>query len=320
MQLLTLTLNQATGHILRHNLFASDGRRLLAKGRRLTASDLNMLKELGLYQVSVAVLEAGDVHEDLAARRLAGLIIGSGLRQTRPVHSRVNLLAEADGIVHVNAEALCALNSIQGLTIATLHDTQLVRANKRVATIKIIPFAVPEQALKEAESISTSVGSIIRIEPLRSQRVGVILVGSAPRLEDLLLPAISARVTALGSQVAIAQRVDPHEHAIANVIGTQCKVGINLIIIAGETSIMDRDDVTPRAIRMAGGQIEHYGAPVEPGNLLLMAYLGELAIMGAPGCVRSRDINIVDLLLPRLLAGERIMAQDIIALGHGGLL
>lgn len=320
MQLLSVALNQAPGHILRHNIFGADGRRLLPKGRRLTEKDIHLLEEIGHVSVSVAVLEAGDVHEDLAARRLAELVVGSGLRQTKPVHSRVNVLAELDGIVRVNVEALQSINAIEGLTIATLHNTQLVRAKKRVATIKIIPFAVPEQAMIRAEKIAHTAGSLIRVDPLRPQTVGVILVGSAPRLEEMLLPAISARVSALGSHVTIAQRVDANEQQISHAIDTYAMTGVGLIIIAGETSIMDRDDVTPRAIRLAGGQIEHYGAPVEPGNLLLMAYLRDIPILGAPGCVRSSAPNVVDLLLPRLLAGERLGAQDIIALGHGGLL
>lgn len=320
MQLLTLPTSQILGHILRHNLFDSQGRKLLPKGRRLSSKDLSVIHELGLEQLSVAILEAGDIDEDLAANRLAELVTGAGLRHTGPVHSRVNLLAEYDGVVRVNIAALEAINRIEGLTIATLRTTQLVRAKKRVATIKIIPFAVPEQALVKAEQISQHMGPIIAVDRLQVHRVGVILVGSAPRLEELLFPAIQARVLELGSELAYSACVEASEQAIAERIRSQHNAGATLIILAGETSIMDRDDLTPRAIRMAGGQIEQYGAPVEPGNLLLMAYLDQVPILGAPGCVRSRATNIVDLLLPRLLANEHISAEDIIRLGHGGLL
>jgi molybdopterin biosynthesis enzyme len=157
--------------------------------------------------------------------------------------------------------------------------------------------------------------------------VGVILVGSAAareRIERGVYPAIEARVTSLGSKVFAVGYVETEEHAVELAIAELRAAGAELLIIAGETSIMDRDDVTPQGIRLAGGRIEHYGAPVEPGNLLLLAYLEDagrvLPILGAPGCVRSRDINIVDLLLPRLLAGEYIAKADIVALGHGGLL
>jgi molybdopterin biosynthesis enzyme len=318
-----LAIDQALGHILRHNLSSADGRKALPKGRRLRAEDLLVLRELGLDHVRVAVLEAGDVHEDAAARRLAAAICGGGVAASTAVHSRVNLLAEADGIVRVDIEALLAINAIEGLTVATLARHSLVRQHKRVATIKIIPFAVPEADLVRAETIGRAAAGVVAIQPLRSLRVGVLLVGSVSarhRIEQGILPAIEARIVELGSVLLALRFVAPDEYDIAEALGDLVVAGAELIIAAGETSIMDRDDVTPQGIQLAGGRIEHYGAPVEPGNLLLLAYLGELPVLGAPGCVRSRDTNIVDLLLPRLLAGEQLASRDIIALGHGGLL
>jgi molybdopterin biosynthesis enzyme len=318
-----LAIDQALGHILRHNLSSADGRKALPKGRRLRAEDLLVLRELGLDHVRVAVLEAGDVHEDAAARRLAAAICGGGVAASTAVHSRVNLLAEADGIVRVDIEALLAINAIEGLTVATLARHSLVRQHKRVATIKIIPFAVPEADLVRAETIGRAAAGVVAIQPLRSLRVGVLLVGSVSarhRIEQGILPAIEARIVELGSVLLVVRFVAPDEYDIAEALGDLVVAGAELIIAAGETSIMDRDDVTPQGIQLAGGRIEHYGAPVEPGNLLLLAYLGDLPVLGAPGCVRSRDTNIVDLLLPRLLAGEQLASRDIIALGHGGLL
>jgi molybdopterin biosynthesis enzyme len=318
-----LAIDQALGHILRHNLSSADGRKALPKGRRLRAEDLPILRELGLDHVRVAVLEAGDVHEDEAARRLAAAICGGGVAASAAVHSRVNLLAEADGIVRVDIEALLAINAIEGLTVATLARHSLVRQHKRVATIKIIPFAVPEADLARAEALGRAAAGVVAILPLRSLRVGVLLVGSVSarqRIEQGILPAIESRVVELGSVLLALRFVAPDEHDIAEALGDLVVAGAELIIAAGETSIMDRDDVTPQGIQLAGGRIEHYGAPVEPGNLLLLAYLGGVAVLGAPGCVRSRDTNIVDLLLPRLLAGEHLASHDIIELGHGGLL
>lgn len=317
-------VNEALGHILRHNLSSADGRKALPKGRRLRAEDVQLLRELGLEQVRVAVLESNDVHEDEAARRLAQAVCGEGIRASDPAHSRVNLIARSDGIAQIDIAALLAINTIEGLTIATLAQHRLVRAGKRVATIKIIPFAVPEVDLERAEAIGRSVpAGVVAIHPLQIMQVGVVLVGSLAarwRIEQGVLPAIEARVTELGSAILAVRYVTPDEHAIAEALADLVAAGAELIIAAGETSIMDRDDVTPQAIQLAGGYVEHYGAPVEPGNLLLLGYLGKLAVLGAPGCVRSRDINIVDLLLPRLLAGEQLTSSDIIALGHGGLL
>lgn len=327
MYLTTLPTAQAIGHILRHNLADAQGRKAFPKGHRITAADLPHLHALGVEQVRVAVLEPGDVHEDEAARRLAAAAAGPGLRALAPAASRVNLLAVADGVVIIDVARLHQINRIDGLTVATLPTRALVRARKRVATIKIIPFAVREPALAAAEMIGGQGWPIIRVAPLRRCQVGVVLVGSQAaraRIERGVLPAIVARVAELGSAVLATQYVAQDEAAIAAAIGAQRAGGAELLIIAGETSIMDRDDVTPQGIRLAGGRIEHYGAPVDPGNLLLLAYLEQpgapLPILGAPGCVRSRDINIVDLLLPQLLADMHITSDDIVALGHGGLL
>jgi molybdopterin biosynthesis enzyme len=323
MYLTTLPPEEAVGHILRHNLATPDGHKALAKGHRIDAEDASLLRALGLTQVRVAVLESGDVHEDEAARRLAAAVCGPGVIARPPAASRVNLLAEVDGVVRVEIAALRRINEIDGLTVATLPSHALVRARKRVATIKIIPFAVTEADLARAEAICHESERVVSLAPLRRMDVGVILVGSAAareRIERGVYPAIEARVTSLGSKVFAVGYVETEEHAVELAIAELRAAGAELLIIAGETSIMDRDDVTPQGIRLAGGRIEHYGAPVEPGNLLLLAYLDGLPILGAPGCVRSRDINIVDLLLPRLLAGEHISRRDIVELGHGGLL
>jgi molybdopterin biosynthesis enzyme len=323
----TLPPEQAIGHILRHNLADERGRKALSKGHRLTSADLPHLRALGVDSLRVAVLEPGDVHEDEAARRLADAVRGPGVIATAPAASRVNLLAEAGGVVRVDVERLLRINQIEGLTIATLPNHTLARARKRVATIKIIPFAVPEEALREAETIGRAGQGVVALSPLQPHLVGVILVGSAAargRIERGVAPAIEARVVELGSRVLATDYVPPEEPAVAAAIATLDASGADMLIIAGETSIMDRDDVTPQGIRLAGGRIEHYGAPVEPGNLLLLGYLdrpgGPKPVLGAPGCVRSRDTNIVDPLLPRLLAGEAITRRDIVALGHGGLL
>jgi hypothetical protein len=230
-------------------------------------------------------------------------------------------------VLEVDAAALLAVNEVDGLTVATLPGHTLVRARRRVATIKVIPFAVAEEALAMAEERARAVGPLVALRPLRPMAVGVVLVGSEAarkRIERGVYPAIEGRVSELGSRVTGVRYVPPDEQAVAAALRSLRDGGGELLIVAGETSIMDRDDVTPQGIRLAGGRVEHYGAPVEPGNLLLLAYIEEreafTPVLGAPGCVRSRDTNIVDLLLPRLLTGERVSRRDIVVLGYGGLL
>lgn len=327
MYLTTLAPELAVGHILAHNLADAQGHKALAKGRRLGPDDLEQLRALGAAAVPVAVLEPGDLHEDEAALRLARAACGPGLAVGAAAAGRVNLLAQAHGVVQVDLEALLRVNSLDGLTIATLARHSLAGARKRVATVKIIPFALPERAVAQAEALARAAGGVVGLRPLRRLAVGLVLVGAPaarPRIEQGVLPAVEARISEAGSALLEPRYVEPDERAVAQAIAALRGAGAQLLIIAGETSVMDQDDVTPRGIRLAGGRVEHYGAPVEPGNLLLLAYLddprGPLPVIGAPGCVRSRSLNIIDLILPRLLAGERVSRADIAALGHGGLL
>ncbi len=320
MYLTTLAPEAAVGHILRHNLADEAGRRTLAKGRVLTAEDATQLRRLGVLAVRVAVLEPGDLHEDAAAGRLAAIVAGLGTSALPPAHSRVNLLAAAAGVVAVDLAALRRVNEVDGLTLATLPSGVPVAERQRVATIKIIPFAIPAAALDALEAIAASA---IVVRPYVRRRVGLILVGeerARARVERSLLPAVLARVERYGAALALTQFVAADEQAIAAACAACVAAEVELIITAGETSIMDRDDDIPRGLRAAGGTVIHHGAPVEPGNLLLLGYLGDVPLLGAPGCVRSRDRNVIDLVLPRLLAGERLGRADIIALGHGGLL
>src|SRR6266540_6317565 len=239
----TLPPEQALGHILRHNLADTHGRKAFSKGHRIAAPDLPKLRALGVELVRVAVLEPGDVHEDAAARRLAAAVCGAGVAASAPAASRVNLLAEVDGVVAIDVERLLQINQIDGLTVATLPSHALVRARRRVATIKIIPFAVPEASLSQAEMIGRSGSPIVALHPLRALPVCVVLVGSLAaqeRIEHGVLPAITARVVELGSSVHAIRYVLPDEPAIAAAI-TELRGAAALLIVAGETSIMDRD-------------------------------------------------------------------------------
>jgi molybdopterin biosynthesis enzyme len=375
MQLMELPLAEAIGHVLCHNLADAQGRKAFHKGHTLRSEDLERLAALGLTTVRVAVFAADDVDEDRAALRLAHAVVGPYLEISAAKGGRVNVRAIMSGPLRVHTAALYAINNIDGLTLATLPSQRLIHKGDLVATIKVIPFAVPDAALCCAEQIGAA-DTVLEVRPLQLRRVGVILVSSPAarrRVAAGLYPAIEGRVQALQAAVIDVQYVPIESAAIAEALAFQERADAELIIIAGETSIIDIDDVTPQAIRAAGGRIEHYGAPVEPGNLLLLAYLGQdsafriqdsedrarrqdsafriqdpgdrarrgsdadvggsgleqdsedragrvLPIVGAPGCVRSRDMNIVDLILPRLLAGEIVRRADIVALGHGGLL
>ncbi|MCA1554466.1 MAG: molybdopterin-binding protein, partial [Chloroflexi bacterium] len=323
MKWLNVAPDGALGKILAHNIADAHGHKALHKGARLGEAEIAQLRTLGFSAVTVAALDEGDVHEDEAARRLTLACMGAGVSIQPVGGGRNNLRAAYGGLLKVKLDALHQVNQIEGLTIATLRHDTLVEANKIVATIKVIPFAVPEADLARAEEVCRAHDGVVGVLRLRSLHVGVILAGgesAKERVNRSFMPAIRARVEELGSTVREVLYVPHQSQAIADAIEQLRRASAELIIIAGETSIMDREDATPQGIVQAGGSVEHYGAPVEPGNLLLLAYLDEIPVIGAPGCVRSRDINVVDLILPRLLAGERLGRDDIIALADGGLL
>jgi molybdenum cofactor cytidylyltransferase len=323
-----VSLDHAAGKILGHNIAGPDGHRLLRKGRPLTAEDIAALRAIGRTSVYAAELAPDDVDEDTAARRVAKAVGGGGLRLPGAASGRANLLSTALGVLRVDAGRLERVNELEGITLATLAAHSPVRPRQIVGTVKIIPFAVPEAAVRAAEAIAGD-APLIRVDALAPQPVSLIFSGSVSireKLADDFAP-LAERVTALGSHIASTDYVpldtpacESGESALAEALSRCRATGARLIVLAGETAIMDRHDIVPRAVERAGGRVEALGAPVDPGNLLMIAYLGDVPVLGAPGCARSRKVNIVDWVLPRLLVGDRLTRRDILALGHGGLL
>jgi len=321
-------LDQAEGKILGHNVTGEGGRRLLRKGGALTARDVAALRELGRRLVYVAIPEPGDVDEDTAALRVSRAVVGGdGIRLAGPSTGRVNMYATATGIVRVDAAALERLNDHEGITFATLASGSAVAEGRMVGTTKILPYAVDEPLVRDVEASAVGRPPILRVETLRPRRVGLVLAGSRGAEERVVAGfrgGLEPRLSVLGSTLVASDYVvleeESGEQALRAAIERQLAAGIELVLLAGETAIMDRHDIAPRSVELAGGEVVCFGAPVDPGNLLMLGYVGAVAVLGAPGCARSPKRNIVDLVLPRLLAGERLGRRDIVALGHGGLL
>jgi molybdenum cofactor cytidylyltransferase len=320
-------LGQAEGRILGHNVAGPDGRRILRKGRPLSGGDVETLRALGRAAIYVAQPEPDDVGEDEAARRVAAAAAGEGVSAGAPSAGRVNLLANVLGVLRVGVERVTELNLSEGVTLSTLTPDAPVRPKQLVATVKVIPYAVARAALASAEAAAA--GGVLRVDPIPARRVGLILSGSASaeaRIRRDFEGPLAARLALLGSEMAWTDFVPlddvsaAGEAALADVLRRQAGRGADLILLAGETAIVDRQDIAPRAIEKAGGRVEAFGAPVDPGNLLLLADLGGIPVVGAPGCARSRKANVIDAVLPRLLAGERLGRRDLARLGAGGLL
>lgn len=323
MRLRNFKLEDAQGKLLCHNVVDARGRKVLRKGTRLGPTEVAKLRELGYTEVWAAELEPDDVHEDEVARRMAEALAGEGTElATAVVTGRANLKARTTGILYIDVEALQRLNRIPGLVIATKPRHTLVRTGEIVATIKIVPYAMPRTRVEEAVAVARDTAAVIAVRGLKTRRVGLLLTGtpaSEARVRRVYGTAVRERLEEWGSTVIETLFVSEDPETIAQALRQLLDAGAEMVIIAGETSIVDEDDITPRGVRRAGGYVEAYGVPVDPGNLLMLAYLDGRPVVGAPGCVRSRSTNVVDLVVPRLLVGERLTREDLVVLGHGGL-
>ncbi len=322
MKVKKLPTGDAVNQILLHNQFGPDGRKSLKKGQRLTEADVAGLQAINHPTVYVAILAADDVGENEAAARLGQIIARSGLKSTPATTGRVNLLAGSTGLLKVNVEQLLAFNEINGLTLATLPTHTPVQPQTLVGTIKIIPYAVSQANLAAAEIIARE-ADLIQVKPFIIKQAALITTGSPvarQKVLDSFVPALQERLAGYGTEMVVGPYVPEDETEISRALLEALNNGAEMILVAGETSIMDENDITPQAIKAIGGEIIQYGLPVEPGNLMLLAYHGHVPLVGAPGCAKSKSHNVVDLVLPRLVAGERLTRRDLLQLGHGGLL
>jgi len=333
MRLEERAVGEAAGTILMHNVADEAGTRVLKKGIRLAKEHLAELAAMGRTHVEVAILEAGDVHEDEAAQALAGALRTDEMHLSRPTGGRINLRAVVDGLLEVDAPRLLALNLVPGIALATRRQWTVVgpgQETDNLATLKIIPYAVRQADLEQALLLAAARPGILEVRPFRQQRAALLLVGDGmvrPRLRQDYEGPTRARLERLGTELGAVEGVDQEEQAIAAAV-SHLAAEAGLLIIAGQTSVMDEEDTTLRGLRRAGAETTVAGAPVEPGNLMALAYLPRPAEQGrpgtpilcAPGCAKGMKRNIVDMILPRLVLGDRLERADIAALGLGGFL
>ncbi|MGE5381370.1 MAG: molybdopterin-binding protein [Methylocystaceae bacterium] len=290
------------------------------KGHVITREDIPKLLKLGKEHVYVWKLEPGMVHENDAAIRIAGAVAGSGLVTTEPREGKVSLLAAVDGLCVVNEDLLLRVNMIDQVVVATRNNRKPVKAGDAVAGIRVVPLVIDEQTVEAVEALGSAPG-IIQVKSLSSRRVGVVIVGNEifrGRIEDQFGPVIKAKAESYGCQV-IQQIIVPDDiNQIKQAIQTLTAAGADMVLATGGMSV-DPDDVTPQALRETGARVVTYGAPVLPGAMLMVAYLGEVPVLGLPGCVMYSQITAFDLVLPIILSGTMIDRAMIARLGMGGL-
>jgi hypothetical protein len=290
------------------------------KGRIIQPEDIPQLLDLGKQNLYVFDLAEGQVHENEAAMRIARAAAGSGLTLTEPVEGKVNLVAAGNGLLKIDVEALYRINSIEEVIFSTLHTNQPVSAGRPVAGTRIIPLVTGEEKVAAVEAICQAHPPIVAIKPFAAFRVGIVTTGSEVyhgRIEDKFGPVIHVKFAELGStvlrQVFVSDEVDMTVRAIHELLAD----GAEMITVTGGMSV-DPDDQTPASIRAAGGRVVTYGAPVLPGAMFMLAFIGDVPVLGLPGCVMYHQASIFDLVVPRILAGDTLTRADIVAMGHGG--
>ncbi len=315
----TLPLAEVEGAILAHSL-RLDGT-VLKKGTVLTGEHCAALADAGIADVTVARLDSGDVPEDEAAEAMAHAACGEGLRIVRPTTGRCNLHASASGLLRVDAAAINAANAVdEALTIATPVDFTRLREGQLAATAKVIPYAAARAALERATGALTCALVLHPFEPLTTALIVTQEETSKPSVIEKGVRAVQDRLASLGSEPPAAT-VLPHDGgALADAIGTAMQARPDLVLILAATATSDRYDLAPAAIVAAGGVIERFGMPVDPGNLLVLARIADTPVIVLPGCARSPALNGADWVLERLAARLPVTASDIAAMGVGGLL
>jgi len=292
------------------------------KGHVIKDSDIPHLQRMGKNHIYVLELSGDELHEDEAALAMAQAIAGPGIEyDSRPSEGKVGFRAEAEGLLRVDRRRLLALNLLGEVMLATWHDNTVVKKGDLVAAGRAIPLVVPRQVVDEAVSIASNAGGLIRVLPWKIRRGAVLVTGQEVfegRIKDAFGPIMKEKLKDHGVDVLSYSLVPDDAGMILEEIKKVLGMGTELILCTGGMSV-DPDDVTRKAIEKAGATDIVYGSPVLPGAMFLVSRIGDVPVLGIPACAMYFRTTVLDLVLPRVLAGERIDRGKIAALGHGGL-
>jgi molybdenum cofactor synthesis domain-containing protein len=290
------------------------------RGHVIRPEDVSKLLDVGKAHIYVMQLEQDELHEEDAAKRLARAAAGPNIRLTDPIEGKVSLVAEVSGLLKIDEARLIEFNALGDLMLATLAGDRYVKRGEVIAGTRTIPVVVKEELVKKAEAICRG-KPIVTIAPIPARRVHLIVTGSevyTGRIKDGFEPVVRRKLAEMGTDLENAKLAPDDPDVIARDIEAAHRAGADLILVSGGMSV-DPDDLTPEGIRRSGAVVECHGFPVLPGSMFLMAYLDQTPVLGLSGCVMHDSFTAFDVLLPRLLAGEKISRADIVSMGHGGL-
>ncbi len=291
------------------------------KGYIIKPEDVDKLKDMGKNHINVMELTENDIHEDDAAIRIGTAISGEGVYTTQPSEGKVTLKAKERGLLKINLEALEAVNDIESIIIATLHNNTVVEKDQAVAGTRIIPLAVEKNKIEKIEEICNELGDIVSVKGLKPLKAGVVVTGSEVydgRITDKFGPVLEEKVRFYGGTLLGIKYASDDIEMIQDSINSLIEQGADIILTSGGMSV-DADDITPTAIKNISDRVITYGSPVLPGSMFMLAYKGNTPILGVPACGMYHKTTVLDLVLPRVIAGEVLTRKDLTSLGHGGL-
>lgn len=327
----TVSVLEAVGHVLAHDITeikpgVCKGR-AFRRGHMVRPEDVERLRDLGKEHLFVLEIPPAHLHEDDAVHLLADALRGPGAEPAgEPREGKINLKASWAGVLRVDREALYRFNLLGDVMCATIAGDRFVPAGKVVAGTRAVPLTIPRARVDEAVGIARERGGIIRVDPMREAKVGVIITGNevhSGRIADAFAPIVREKVNALSCEIVHCATSPDDAHAISGEIRKAIDAGADLLVTSGGMSV-DPDDVTREGIRRAGAREVVHGAAILPGSVFAVAYFPgpngtEIPLLGIPACGIYHKITVFDVILPRVLAGERIGREQLAALGHGGL-
>ena len=318
-----IKVEDAVGRELCHDITAMrDGFKGAAfkRGHVITEEDIPKLLDIGKRTVFVWEPEAGEIHEEDCALRMAAMCPVEGAHYTGPSEGKVLLFADTRGMLRIDTELLREINSIGDITISTLRDHYPVEVGARLASMRIVPLVTQETQIEQAEALCRG-KKLIELKPYHEKKIGVVITGSeiyTGRVKDKFEPVVRAKMTKYPAEILGVTICDDDLDMLVGAARAYLEQGADFLIFSGGMSV-DPDDLTPTAIRMLGADVVSYGLPAQPGNMTLVAYLGDVPVLGVPGAAVSLPTTMFDVLLPQIFAGDRFTKKELIGLGDGGL-
>lgn len=318
-------VEDALGMILAHDLTKIEPGKFKGvrykKGHVIQKEDIDGLKDAGKYHIYAMELNENQLHEEDAALRIANAVSGSGIYLEGPSEGKMTLKAKEAGLLKINVDVLEEVNNIDMITLSTLHNNTLLKKDQAIAGTRVVPLSIDKEYIEKIEAICKDNGAILEVKELKNFKAGVVVTGTEVyegRIKDKFGIVLENKIKSFGSTMIGMEYSKDDETMIQEKIELLIKQGAEIILTSGGMSV-DADDVTPIAIRNIADRVVSYGSPVLPGAMFMLAYKGDIPIIGVPACGMYHRITVLDLILPRILAKEEITKKDMAKLGHGGL-